>query len=150
MSWDKAVSMKDSVKAFLVTTDGKVNLDASVERFREFALKHLAGQEAEDSLIEACMSNLFDTYKGASLNLEFVKSQTVQAMAKQVPALANPSLFTQLAGRVEDVLHANTNQPAVEAKGDKPAVEAITGRTYGMKKGKGGGFFRNADQAPKA
>lgn len=146
MSWDKNPSMKDSVKAFLVVDNGKVNLEASCNRFREVALRHLAGQEAEDTLISSCMESLFDQYKGANLNLEFIKSQTVQRMAKQVPELGDPGLFSSLSARVEDILHANTNQPAVEAKGDKPAVAAVEGRPYGMRKGKGGGFYRIADQ----
>ena len=150
MAWDKTPSMKDAVKAFFVTEDGKVNLDASVERFRSTALKFIAGQEAQDTLITECMSGLFDQYKGASLNLDYIKSQTVERMGKAVPELKDPSLFSILSARVEDLLHANCNQPAVDAKGDKPAVEAVTGRTYDMRKGKGGGFFRISDQAPKA
>jgi hypothetical protein len=150
MAWDKTPSMKDAVRAFFVTEDGKVNLEASVERFRSSALKHIAGQEAQDGLIVQCMTSLFDQYKGANLNLDYIKSQTVERMGKAVPELKEPSLFSILSARVETLLHDNCNQPAVEAKGDKPAVEAITGRTYDMRKGKGGGFYRVSDQAVKA
>jgi len=150
MAWEKTVSMKDAVKAFFVTEDGKVNLEASVDRFRSSALKFIAGQEAQDSLIMQCMTGLFDQYKGANLNLDYIKSQTVERMGKAVPDLKDPGLFSILSTRVEAILHENCDQPAVEAKGDKPAVEAITGRVYAMRKGKGGGFYRNADQTPKA
>lgn len=148
MAWEKSVSQKDAVKAFLVVTDGKVDVAASTEKYRAAALRHMAGQEAEDNLITECLTELFDRLRGAHLNLDYIKSQTVQSMIKRVPDLNDPNLFTQLSGRVEEVLHANTNQPAVEAKGDKPAREAITGRIYNMRKGKGGGFVRISDEAP--
>ncbi len=147
MAWDKQVSQKDAVKSFFVITDGKVDLAASVEKYRAAALRYVAGQEAEDTLISECMTGLFDLYKGATLNLDFVKSQTVLRMTKVHPELNEPALFSQLSKRVEDYLHANTNQPAVEAKGDKPAQPEITGRIYAMRKGKNGGFYRIADQA---
>lgn len=147
MVWEKQVSQKEAVKSFFVLTDGKVDLAASVEKYRAAALRYVAGQEAEDTLISECMSSLFELYKGATLNLDFVKSQTVLRMTKVHPELNEPALFTQLSKRVEDYLHANTNQPAVEAKGDKPAQDEITGRIYSMRKGKNGGFYRVADQS---
>lgn len=149
MSWEKKVSQAEAVKAFLVTVDGRVNLEASVDKFRGVAVRTLAKQESDDELISSCMSALFNQFPGASLNLDYVTSKTVEAMGVRVPELKDPQLFSQLRERVADVLHANTDQPAREAKGDKPAAEAITDRTYAMKKGTGGGFYRKADQAPK-
>lgn len=150
MAWDKTPSQKDSVKAFLVTVDGKVDLEASTEKYRSVCRQYIAGQTAEQDLIASCMTELFDFRKGATLNLDYIKSQTVALMAKRHPELGEPTLFAMLSGRVEDYLHENTNQPAVEAKGNKPAKEAITGRTYSVKRGLGGGFYREADASPKA
>jgi hypothetical protein len=150
MAWDKTPAQKEAVKAFLVTINGKVDLEQSVEKYRAVCLQHIAGQTAELDLIASCMSSLFDQHKGAFLNLDFIKSQTVQRMTKQHPELNDPNLFAMLSGRVEDYLHANCNTPAVEAKGNKPAKEEVTGKTYSVKKGIGGGFCRVADQTPKA
>ena len=151
MAWDKTPAQKEAVKAFLVTTDGKVDLEASVEKYRSVCRQYVAGQTAEQDLIASCMTQLFDLRRGTSLNLDYIKSQTVQLMAKQHPELSDPTLFAMLSGRVEDYLHENCDQPAVEAKpaeGKRKAVEAreaITDRTYGVKRGTGGGFFRKSD-----
>ena len=150
MAWEKKVAQTEAVKAFLVTVDGKTDLDASVEKFRSVALRSLASQSSEDELIVVSINGLFDRYPGASLGLEFIKSQTVQAMARTTPSLGDPGIYSLVTARVEEVLHALCDRDEVPAKGDKPAQPAITGRTFGMKKGKNGGFFRNSDQATKA
>lgn len=151
MAWDKTPAQKEAVKAFLVTTDGKVDLEASVEKYRSVCRQYVAGQTAEEDLVASCMTQLFDLRRGTSLNLDYIKSQTVQLMSKQHPELNDPTLFAMLSKRVEDYLHENCDQPEVEAKpaeGKKKAVEyraAITDRTYGVKRGTGGGFFRKSD-----
>lgn len=134
------------VKAFLVTVDGKVDLEQSVEKYRAVCRQYLAGQTAEQDLIGLCLAELFDGAKGGTRNIDYIKSQTVQLMAKRHPELAEPTLFAMLSGRVEDFLHENCDQPAVPAKGDKPGKDAITDRIYGKKHGKGGGFYRKSDQ----
>lgn len=149
MAWEKKASQSEAVKAFLVSVDGKVDLDASVDKFRSVALRTLANQSSEDELIVTSINGLFDKYPGASLGLEYVKSQTVQIMAKTTPELGDPGIFSVVSARVEEVLHILTDKDEVPAKGDKPAVPAVTGRAFGMKKGKNGGFFRHADQAAK-
>ena len=150
MAWDKTPAQKEAVKAFLVTEDGKINLDASVEKFRTVCLQYHAGQTAEKELVSQCMTALFDQYKGAHLNLDFIKSQTVQRITKIHPELNQPALFATLSARVVEHLHNNCNTEAVEAKGDKPAKEAVTGKTYAMRKGAGGGFCRVSDQPSEA
>lgn len=148
MAWDKTPSQKEAVKAFLVTTDGKTDLEASVEKYRQVCLGYIAGQTAEQDLVASCMTELFNFRKGATLNLDYIKSQTVALMVKREPSLSDPTLFAMLSGRVEDYLHANCNQPAQEAKGKRPAKEAVTGQTYSVRRGLGGGFYRDTDQAP--
>ena len=146
MAWDKTPAQKEAVKAFLVTTDGKADLEASVEKYRQVCRQHIAGQTAEQDLIASCMTELFDFRKGVTLNLDYIKSQTVRFMAKRHPELDEPTLFPMLSGRVEDYLHDNCNQPASEATAKRPAKEEITGRTYAKKQGPGGGFYRVSDQ----
>lgn len=146
MAWEKKASQSEAVKAFLVTVDGKVDLDASVDKFRSVALRTLANQSSEDELIVTSINGLFDKYPGASLGLEYVKSQTVQIMAKTTPELGDPGIFSVVSARVEEVLHILTDKDEVPAKGDKPAVPAVTGRAFTTKRGKGGGWIRKSDQ----
>ena len=146
MAWDNTPAQKEAVKAFLVTVDGKVDLEQSVEKYRTVCRVYLAKQTAEQDLIASCMSDLFSLRKGATLNIDYIKSQTVALMAKRHQELSDPTLFSMLSARVEDYLHDNCDQPAVEAKGDKQAREAVTDRIYAKKMGKGGGFYRKSDQ----
>ena len=149
MAWnDKTISQKEAVKAFAIYNDGVLDLNASIEKFRNVALQTLVSQEAEDTLIVTCLNDLFDQYRGASLNMSFIQSQTVARMAKSNPSLANPVLFGKVSARVAEVMVALTDKPAVEAKGNKPAREAVTGRPFGMRLGRRGGHFRNSDQSP--
>jgi len=132
MAWDK-VSMKNAVSSFLVSNeDGSFDLEASVLKFRETALRFVANTETEDTVVLDTISALFDQYKGAKLNMSFIKSQAVARMAADHPEMSSPSLFTMLSKRVEDVLHSVTGE----------------GKAYGVTKGKGGGFYRLVDQAP--
>lgn len=146
MAWDNTPAQKEAVKAFLVTVDGKVDLEQSTEKYRAVCRNYIAKQTAEQDLVAACMTELFDFRKGVTLNIDYIKSQTVALMAKRHPELSDPTLFSMLGGRVEDYLRENCDQPATEAKGKKPAQEAITDRTYAMKRGPGGGFYRKSDQ----
>jgi hypothetical protein len=137
MAWDKKISMKDSVKAFLVNNaDGSVNLEESVNKFREVALRYTASQEAEVSLVAACIAETFAQYKGARLNQAAITSMTIQKMASKLPHLADPTLFSSLAKRVGEVLK--------ELSGDEDT------KPYGVVRGPAGGHFCRADQAPKA
>lgn len=154
MAWDNTPAQKEAVKSFLVQTDGKYDLEASVEKYRAAAQLHIAKQTAEQDLVATCLTELFDQRKGTALNIDYIKSQTVQLMGQRHPELKDPTLFSMLGGRVEEYLHANCDQPAVEAapaKGNRKAVEAkeaITDRTYAKKMGPGGGFYRKLDYKP--
>jgi hypothetical protein len=149
MAWnDKTISQKEAVKAFAIYNDGVLDLNASIEKFRNVALQTLVSQEAEDTLIVTCLNDLFDQYRGASLHLNFIQSQTVARMAKSNPSLAEHELFGKVSARIAEVMGALTDKPAAEAKGNKPAREAVTGRPFGVKRGPNGGHFRNSDQVP--
>ena len=149
MAWGNGKpAQAEAVKAFVVYgADEKFDLEASCAKFRAAAIKHVAGQEALDSLIGECMATVFDYHKGANLNTKFIQSQTIGLMAKKVPAMGDPSVYGNLCKRIEEHIHENCNREATEAKGDKPATEAITGKTYAAKLGKHGGFYRVADQS---
>ncbi len=144
MAWDNTPSQKEAVKSFLVTVDGKIDLEASTEKYRTVCRQYMAKSMAEDELVSQCIGALFDQYRGAYLNLDYIKSQTVLRMTKAHPELNEPTLFNTLAARVESYLHENTNQDAVAATAKRPAKEAITGRPFSMKKSRG--FCRLSDQ----
>src|SRR5271157_6589209 len=144
MGWEKKVAQRDAVKSFLVLVDGKVDLDASTAKYHLAALQYKAQQESDESLVSECMAHLYDGLPGATLNLDYIKSQCVQRMVKRVPDLNVPTLFSTLAGRVEEYLRANCDHDAIPAKGDKAEVPAKTDGLFALKMGKGGGFYRKA------
>ncbi len=150
MAWEKKVAQREAVKSFVVLADGRIDLDASTAKYRSACLQYKAQQEAEEGLVSECMADLFDTFRGATLNLEYIKSQCVQRMVKRHPDLNVHTLFSTLAGRVEDYLRANLDHDAIPAKGDKPEQPAKTDGLYAMRHGKNGGFYRKADATPKA
>ena len=144
MAWEKKVAQKEAVKSFLVTTDGRIDVAASAAKYQAACLQYKAQQESDEALVSQCMTELYDSLPGATLNLDYIKSQCVQRMVRKHPDLNVPTLFSTLAGRVEDYLRANCDHEAQEAKGNKPAVEAKTDGLYALKMGKNGGFFRKA------
>lgn len=137
MSWEKKVSQVEAVKAFLVAEGNFVNLEASVAKFRETAVMHIAKQEAEEVLIKMCLNEVFDHYKGTFLNQNALWSATIERMKAKVPTLGDPSLYSFLCKRIDGIIHEDLGEPG-------------TGKTWTMKKGIGGGFSRAADQAPKS
>ena len=132
MAWDKTPSQKEAVKSFFALDNGKVDLEASVAKYRAACLQHIAGQTADAELLGSCLTALYDQYKGAYLNLDYVKSQVSQRVIKAHPELNEPSLFGNLAKRIETFLHDNTGE----------------GKTYSMVKSRG--FCRTVDQPAKA
>jgi hypothetical protein len=71
-------------------------------------------------------------------------------MAKVSPELGQPTVFSMVSARVEQVMDALTDREERPSKGDKPAVDAITNRAFAVKRGKGGGTYRKSDQAVKS
>lgn len=130
MAWEKTISLKDGLKPFLVTDGGTINLEASVAKFRENALMHIAKQEAEEVLIKMCLNEVYDHYKGSWMNADALFSATIKRMEAKVPELGNPSLYSFLCKRIDGIIH------------EDPA--------FVMKKGAGFGWARAADQTPVA
>jgi hypothetical protein len=135
MSWEKKVSQIEAVKAFLVSEGGMVNLEASVAKFRETALMHIAKQEAEEVLVKMCLNEVFDHYKGSFLNQNALWSATIEKMKAKVPELGNPSLYGFLCKRIDTIMHEDLGEPG-------------SGKTFMVKRGAGGGFGRAKDQTP--
>jgi hypothetical protein len=132
MAWLKTVSVRDSIKAFIVEVDGVVSVDASVTKFRDAILKFTATRESEDGLVQECLAGVFATYPGAKLNVPAITSMTIQAMGKRNPDMTNPALYGMLTKRVGEVLKSLT--------GDAPELP------YAAERGPRGGHYAKADQ----
>lgn len=146
MAWETKISQATALKSFLVSVNDCVDIEASVQKFREAVSRQVAESESDDLQTLAAIHTLYDAHPGASLNMAYIKSQTVSIMAKNNKNLNDPRLFSMLSNRVEAVIAVNTNRPAVEAKNGKPAKDAITGRLFSMKRGPAGGLTRDSDQ----
>jgi hypothetical protein len=133
MAWEKKVSMVEAVKAFLVKEGNTTNLEASVARFRETAVMHIAKQESDEVLIKMCLNEVFDHYKGVFMNQNALWASTIERMKAKVPELGDPSLYSFLCKRIDAIIHEDLG-------------EVGTGKTWTMKKGIGGGFGRSTDQ----
>jgi hypothetical protein len=137
MAWEKKVSQKNAVVAFLVyNAAGSVDLEATCAKFREVALKYSVGQEAEVGLIAACMAEVFATHKGVRMNVPAITSATIQKLTSKNSQFGDPALFSGLSKRIGEVLKDLT--------GDEDT------KPYGVTRGPAGGHFCKADQAPKA
>ena len=134
MAWEKRISQADAVKAFLVSEGNSVNLEASVAKFRETAVMHIAKQESDEVLIKMCLHEVYDHYKGVYMNQNALWASTIERMKAKVPELGDPSLYSFLCKRIDAIMHDDLG-------------ELGTGKTWTMKKGLGGGFGRSADQA---
>lgn len=134
MAWDNKVSLKTSVKAFMVNdandANGRVDMKASELKFRQSALAYLADQEADQDMVGACLTVLYNTHKGVSLNTDFIVSEVRRMMVQQVPALNEPSTFARVKDRILSFLKENTGE----------------GKVYAVKAGHGGGHYRSADR----
>lgn len=132
MSWDKKMSQRQAVKSFMVKNGDKINVEASVAKFKTVLLQHLVSLEVEDGLIKECVSKVFDQYKGASLNMQYLVSQTLMLMVQRSPEFNEPVIYSKLGQKITEFVRENSG-----AEDSKP---------YAVKLGQYGGFFRKADQ----
>ncbi len=131
MAWEKIVSMKAGIVPFLVKDkEGTIDQKASVAKFEAALIQYAGKKEADASLVLSCINELFDQYKGASINQKGIISFVIQKMVVKNPELKNPSLFGMLSKRVEEVLKDNIGE----------------GKSFATKLGPGGGTYRVADQ----
>ena len=132
MAQKKMISMKQAVQAFLVMSEDEksINVEATETKFPDYLLKHNAGQMAEQELIGQCVNTLFDTYRGACLNMDYIKSQIVESMKKINPDLGDPALFSFLSKRIAGAMSEMTGE----------------GKAFAIKGGPAGGHYRVADQ----
>jgi len=133
MPFDNKQSLKNAVRSFMVQdSNGRFDLKASELKFHQAAIQHITNQEADQNLIAAAMTVLFNQRTPANLNQDFIVSEVNKLMVQQVPELGDPSAFSNTKARILDFLKENTGE----------------GKTYDRKVGHGGGYFRVADRKP--
>ena len=132
--------MSNSITVEFVTTDGKIDIDASTQAFRSAALKRQAELETESAEIAQACSELFDDHRGKAIPMPTVGSMVAQKLNAQ------PENFKVLSDRVLDYVRANSQSTGSEDEGTlvlHPDSEYVIG------KGKGGGCYRRADAPVK-
>ncbi len=118
-----------NINAFLVRgADGSCDLDATVLKFRGELEKYLAQRETEDAGIAAAVHEVFDTYKGANINMPALQGFVLQKMG------ATPANWAVLGERIADYVRSQAGE----------------GGLYKIAKGKNGGVRRVADIKPEA
>ena len=131
--------MGTSLTVQLVETDGLIDQDASHAAFTTALSKHIAEREVEQTQIASAVSDLFDQYKGSSINMPALASMTAQKLNAQ------PENFKVLSERVLDYVRANAQgETAKDGSVERPESVFVIG------KGKGGGCYRRADRPAKA
>src|SRR5258706_15211250 len=129
MAWDNPPSKKEAIRAFLITVNGNVDLEASVNNFRQATVQYMGKHGAEEELIMAGINDLYDRYKGAHLNMKFIQSKVAEYAGNVNQTLKDVSLYGMLTKRIQDTMHNMTEKGL-----------------FVTKRGPGGGFGRLSDQ----
>jgi uncharacterized protein (UPF0335 family) len=129
----------DISKILVRGADGLVDLDATVLAFRGTLEVYIAERETENALIAQAVHEVFDQYKGASINMPALLHYVLQKMD------ATPANFGVLGERVSEYVRENA-VTETNASGIFKNVKGI----FKIAKGKGGGCKRVCDIAPEA
>lgn len=123
--------MANNIIPFLVSENGEINLDKTVDKFSDACAEYIASQKADEFLVSACLKEVFVQYKGAKLNRAAITTAVIGKMVVKSPELSDPKVYPLLSKRIGNVI--------------KSQVEA---GILGTEKGPNGGTFVIADQAP--
>jgi hypothetical protein len=95
---------RDHITPFLITEDGRVNIQLTEQNFHEKLLKHIAVIEADDEIILSCLDTLFDEFKGVSFNREAIASAVFRLCGAKNSSLKSPSCFPRIAKRTNELV----------------------------------------------
>lgn len=132
--------MANSLTVELVTTDGRIDQEASKDAFDSALIKRVAELETEQTQIAAHLTAIFDTYLGKPIPMPTLGSMVAQRFNAQ------PENFKVLSDRALEYVRANSQSTGSEEDGNlvlHPDSEYVIG------KGKGGGCYRRADAPVK-
>ena len=122
--------------ALVLGSDGKTDKDATLASCGDAIDKYTAERETEEATIAEAVGALFDTHKGAALNMPFVCNEACRQLNVQ------PVNFKTLTERVAQYVRDHSQGEKVGDSFERPSSE------YVISKGKGGGVRRRADIPP--
>jgi hypothetical protein len=142
--------MSDSVLSFNMLSDyavrgvdGKVDFDATIEKFSTRLIEFESLCEKEDEAIGAAVHNVFDTKvaAGAPLSMDSIVTFAI------VNLNPNAENFKILSDRIKSWVRINSDQPEKKDENDVVLAVAEPARTraFYIKKGLRGGVRRWAD-----
>lgn len=104
--------------------DGSVDMTASLMSAKTAIEKFVADKESEDTAINVAVHEVFDQFKGASINMPALVSLTIQKLG------GSPENFKVLGDKVSAFIRGNSGDFGV----------------FTITKGRGGGVRRNSDK----
>lgn len=108
----------DTLTVELVTVDGMVDVDASVEAFTKALEANIAERSIALQGVAEAVATLFDANKGAHIALPTIGSLVASALNSP------PASFKTISARVQDYVRAN-------AKGGSSLFVSVRGRNGG-------------------
>jgi hypothetical protein len=134
--------MSTSLTTDLVLSQGRIDIEASVQAFRAAAVRRQAELETEQGEIAEAVEALFDKHLGKAIPMPTLGSMVAQALN------AVPENFKVLSERSLDYVRANSQTTGSEKEGN---LVQHPDSTFVIGKGKNGGCYRRADRpAPAA
>jgi hypothetical protein len=117
--------------------DGAIDEAASQIAFTSALSAYKAERELEASTIETAVHAIFDQYRGVSVNMPYLVNSVLRSLNVQ------PANFKAMESKVLAFVRSNSDRLANKSKGIE--AEAPRTRTFGIKKGSGGGVVRWSD-----
>ena len=116
------------IESFIVfDTDGRVNVDASVEAAAEAVAEYSTETEATQTLVMGCLNQLFDDHMGQRIAQASIVGAVIQSIGKAVPELDDVLRYPALTKMVNGVLQAQIRSGYLNVT--KGPVGCGTGRT---------------------
>jgi hypothetical protein len=120
--------MSNNVVDFIVRVNGSIDQEATLNKFSAALAEYKAKRETEDVDISNAVNQVFDKYRGASINLPALSNLACATLK------VSPEAHASMTKRVADFVRANAGE----------------GGAFEIRKGKGGGVSRRADKAQTA
>lgn len=133
--------------ALVLSASGEIDEQASTRAFQDALANYKAERELESDTISEQVHAIFDQYPGASIQMPALINMTLRSLNVQ------PANYSTMFEKVGAFVRANSDRPATVDKKTKavlvPAEPART-RSFGIKKGVGGGVCRWSDVPEKS
>jgi len=130
------------LSSFLVLDNDKnIDVEKSVDKFRAAVTKAADARRNDLEVVAKAVSDLFDRFRGAYIQITAIKSMVLNALG------VHHSAYGEIGDRIHKYVQEWTEAGNGITEEGKPAL-------FVLKKGPGGGFARRSDlkaaEAPKA